>query len=123
MLAGLVPSTVRRVQALRCSLGVGSGSGSSASRSQQYIEAHGVEAMSTWDDKPNDYEHALRIIEGLRAAGLAALSKLDEAHICCREIECERIGPDAPADRDDSCRLHDVRKILAGAFQQTVSEK
>lgn len=23
--------------------------------------------MSTWDDKPNDYEHALVVIEGLRA--------------------------------------------------------
>ena len=24
--------------------------------------------MTTWDDKPNDYEHALAIIERLRAA-------------------------------------------------------
>ena len=24
--------------------------------------------MSTWDDKPNDYEHAVAIIEELRAA-------------------------------------------------------
>jgi hypothetical protein len=24
--------------------------------------------MSTWDDKPNDYDHALRIIDRMRAA-------------------------------------------------------
>jgi hypothetical protein len=42
--------------------------------------------MSTWDDKPNDYEHACKIIERLRAAFLRNIARENECYAWVRDL-------------------------------------
>lgn len=68
-----------------------------------------------WRDEKADNER-------LRAIILAALTKLDTMNVCCREMVCERTTGDWKADPDDSCAVHDVRKILtAAALEQSAA--
>lgn len=68
--------------------------------------------MSTWDDKPNDYEHALRIIDGLRR-DLAGSFTYDQYHAGCDAIRNERNRA-----QDEAGRLRAALKPFAYRNEQ-----
>ena len=58
--------------------------------------------MSTWDDKPNDYEHALAVIERLRIENAKLRGALS---LCGRRVTDERPVTQALAlDADFLCQ-------------------